>query len=137
MRVAITRAPEIPSASPTTLTAVDGTQDAHLLVTVVDASGKALSNTPQVTLTIKSGPGELPTGRSITFVAPSTDAQSDIYIMDGQAAIEFRAYHAGTTVIEATSPGLTPASVTITSQGSPTWVEGTTPPVAARPYKRY
>jgi hypothetical protein len=31
---------------------------------------------------------------------------------------------------------LTSASVTITSQGSPAWVEGTTPPVAPRPYKR-
>jgi len=41
-----------------------GTQDAWLYVTVVDASGTAISNTATVTLTIKSGPGEFPTGRA-------------------------------------------------------------------------
>ena len=33
-------------------------------------------------------------------------------------------------------PGLASATVTITSQGSPAWVEGTTPKVAPRPYTR-
>ena len=125
------------SASTTTLTAVDGTQDAQVMVTVVDASGNALSSTPTVTLAIKSGPGEFPTGPSITFSPPSNDPQSDIVIRDGQAAIEFRTYYSGTTVIEATSSGLTSDSITITSQGSPAWVEGSTAPVAERPYKRY
>jgi hypothetical protein len=41
----------------------------------------------------------------------------------------------GTSVIEATSPGLTSSSVTIQSQGSPAWVEGVTKPVAPRPYQ--
>jgi beta-galactosidase len=122
------------TASTTTLSAVDGTQDAWLLVTVVDASGTPISNNVVVTLTIKSGPGEFPTGPSITFTPPGSGAASDIAIRDGQAAIEFRSYYAGTTVIEATSTGLTSSSVTITSQGSPTYVEGTTPKVAVRPY---
>jgi hypothetical protein len=113
---------------------VDGTQDAWLYVTVVDASGTAISNTATVTLTIKSGPGEFPTGPSITFTPPGGGSASDIAIRDGQAAIEFRTYYAGTTVIEATASGLTSSSVTITSQGSPAWVEGTTPKVAPRPY---
>ncbi len=126
------------SASTTTLTAVDGTQDAQILVSIVDASGKQLSNTAPVTLTIKSGPGEFPTGPSITFLPPSTsDPLADIVSRDGQAAIEFRSYYSGTTVIEATSSGLASDSITITSQGSPVYVEGTTPSVAARPYKRY
>ena len=60
---------------------------------------------------------------------------SDISIRDGQAAIEFRTYYSGTSVIEATSPGLTSSSVTILSQGSPAWVEGGTRPVAPRPYQ--
>jgi hypothetical protein len=124
------------TSSTTTLTAVDGTQDAWLLVTVVDSSGKAISNNATVTLTIKSGPGEFPTGPSITFTPTGGGAASDIAILDGQAAIEFRTYYAGTSVIEATSPGLTSASVTITSQGSPAWVEGTTPKTAPRPYTR-
>lgn len=125
------------SASTTTLTAVDGTQDAQVLVSIVDASGKQLINTTPVTLTVKSGPGEFPTGTKITFSPASSDAQSDIVIRDGQAGIEFRTYYSGTTVIEATSSGLTSDTLTITSQGSPVWVEGTTQPVADRPYKRY
>jgi hypothetical protein len=124
------------TSSTTTLSAVDGTQDAWLLVTVVDASGKAISNNAPVTLTITSGPGEFPTGPSITFTPPGSGAASDIAILDGQAAIEFRTYYSGTSVIEAASPGLTSSSVTITSQGSPAWVEGTTPKVAPRPYSR-
>jgi hypothetical protein len=122
------------TSSTATLT-VDGTQDAWLLVTVVDASGKAISNNVPVTLTIKSGPGEFPTGPSITFTPPGMGSASDIGIRDGQAAIEFRTYYSVTSVIEATSPGLTSSSVTLTSQGSPAWVEGTTPPVAPRPYQ--
>jgi beta-galactosidase len=123
------------TSSTTTLSAVDGTQDAWLLVTVVDAGGKAISNNVPVTLTIKSGPGEFPTGPSITFTPPGGGSASDIAIRDGQAAIEFRTYYAGTSVIEASSPGLTSSSVTITSQGTPVWVEGTTPRVAPRPYQ--
>jgi len=123
------------TSSTTELTAVDGTQDAWLLVTVVNANGTPISNNVPVTLTLKSGPGEFPTGPSITFTPPGGGSASDISIRDGQAAIEFRTYYSGTTIIEATSPGLASSSVTITSQGSPAWVEGTTPKVTARPYQ--
>ncbi|MGA2029455.1 MAG: glycoside hydrolase family 2 TIM barrel-domain containing protein [Verrucomicrobiota bacterium] len=111
---------------------VDGTDDAQLIVTVLDANGKAINNCPPVTLTIESGPGEFPTGPSITF-APD----SDIAIRDGQAAIEFRSYYAGETVIRATSPGLKDATVEITSLGEPTFIPGQTPPVKTRPYVRF
>ncbi len=123
------------TSSTATLSAVDGTQDAWLLVTVVDSSGKPISNNVPVTLTIKSGPGEFPTGPSITFTPPGSGSASDIGIRDGQAAIEFRTYYSGVSIIEATSSGLASSSVTITSQGSPAWVEGTTPKVAPRPYQ--
>jgi hypothetical protein len=123
------------TSSTATLSAVDGTQDAWLLVTVVDSSGKPISNNVPVTLTIKSGPGEFPTGPSITFTPPGSGSASDIGIRDGQAAIEFRTYYSGVSIIEATSSGLASSSVTITSQGSPAWVEGTTPRVAPRPYQ--
>jgi beta-galactosidase len=122
------------TTSTTSLSTVDGTEDAWLLVTIVDASGNPISNTATVTLTIKSGPGEFPTGTSITFTPPGSGSASDISIRDGQAAIEFRTYYSGTSVIEATSAGLTSSSVTIVSQGSPVWVEGTSPQVAPRPY---
>jgi hypothetical protein len=120
------------NADKTLLQSADGTDDAQLIVTVLDANGKAISNCPPVTLTIESGPGEFPTGPSITF-APD----SDIAIRDGQAAIEFRSYYAGETVIRATSPGLKDATVEITSLGEPTFIPGQTPPVKARPYVRF
>jgi hypothetical protein len=122
------------TASTATLTAVDGTEDAWLLVTVVDSNGTPLSNNVPVKLEVTSGPGEFPTGPSITFTPPGNGSASKISIIDGQAAIEFRTYYSGTTVITASSDGLESDSVTITSQGSPAYVEGQTPAVAARPY---
>jgi hypothetical protein len=116
----------------TTLHSLDGTDDAQLIVTVLDQVGTAISNCLPVTLTIESGPGEFPTGRSITF-APD----SDIAIRDGQAAIEFRSYHAGKTLIRATSLGLKEATIEITSLGESKYVAGKTPLVKARPYIRF
>jgi len=120
------------TADKTTLESVDGTDDAQLVVTVVDAEGKAINNCPPVTLSIASGPGEFPTGPSITF-----DPHSDIAIRDGQAAIEFRSYYAGKTVIRAASPGLKDATVDIISLGEPKFIADKTAPVRPRPYVRF
>jgi hypothetical protein len=98
----------------------------------VDRAGNALSNSPPVTLTIESGPGEFPTGPSIAF-APD----SDIAIRDGEAAMEFRSYYAGETVIRATSSGLKDATLKITTLGSPKFTAGKTPPVQPHPYVRF
>ena len=117
------------TADKTTLSAVDGTDDAQLIVGIVDKNNVAISNCAPVTLTVASGPGEFPTGPSITF-APD----SDMAIRDGLAAIEFRSYYAGKTVIRATSPGLRDATLKITSLGKPKFVAGRTPPVAVRAY---
>jgi beta-galactosidase len=110
----------------------DALDDAHLVVTVFDANGQSINNSPEVTLTIESGPGEFPTGPSITF-----GADSDIAIRDGQAAIEFRSYHAGTTLIRARSTGLEDATTTVVTEGSPRFVPGVTPGVTPRPYRRF
>lgn len=99
-----------------------GLDDVHLVVTVQDEAGRALSNSPDVTLTIVSGPGRFPTGRSIVF-----SNKSRIAIRDGQAAITFRSYEAGRSVIEATSPGLKPARITVTTTGPHRFVPGRTP----------
>ena len=120
------------TADKTTLRSVDGTDDIQLVVTVVDKDGKALNNCPPVTLTIESGPGEFPTGQNITF-APN----SDIPIRDGAAAMAFRSYHAGKTLIRATSPGLKDVTVEITSLGEPKFIAGKTPPAKPRPYVRF
>lgn len=110
----------------------DGTDDVQLLVTVLNAEGKPVSNSPSVELKLVSGPGEFPTGSSILF-----QPDSDIRIMDGKAAIAFRSYYAGTAVIEATSPGLKPAHIEITFQGNDVYKKGITPEVKERPYNRF
>lgn len=111
---------------------INGTDDVMLTVTILDKEGKHISNSPAVTLSIVSGPGEFPTGTSITF-----DKDSDIRIADGLAAIEFRSYYAGKTVIRATSEGLQPAETTINFVGDKPYIEGITPRVKDRPYKRF
>lgn len=115
----------------------NGTDDAQLILTILDKDGNHISNNVPVTLKIISGPGEFPTGRSIEFAPPSDSEASDISIRDGQAAISFRSYHAGTTVIEASSDGLTSSKIQIKTNGAPQWQEGITQPVKDRPYRRY
>ena len=120
------------TADSTTLKSVNGTDDAQLVVTVVDKDGRALNNSPPVTLAIVSGPGEFPTGPSITF-----DPNSDITMRGGEAAMEFRSYYAGNTVIRASSPGLKDATITITSLGEPKFIPGVTLSARPRAYVRF
>lgn len=125
------------TADKTTIRGTDATDDCQLLVTVQDSAGKWISNSPPVTFTVVSGPGEFPTGRSITFTPPSNDPQSDIAIREGLAAIEFRTYYAGISIIRATSPGLQDGVITITTLGAPAFVPGKTPLAPDRPYVRF
>ncbi len=110
----------------------DGTDDVQLIATIVDAGGKELSNSPDVTFRVVSGPGEFPTGRSITF-----KNDSDIAIRDGKCSIDFRSYYSGTTVIEATSPGLESGRIEIVSTRGPGFVPGVTPVIESRPYVKF
>lgn len=120
------------TASQTVIQGTQGLDDAHLVVTVRDEAGRALSNSPDVTLSIVSGPGQFPTGRRIAF-----SNKSLVAIRDGQAAITFRSYFAGRTVIEATSPGLKPARLTITTTGPERFVPGKSPLAPDRPVIAY
>jgi hypothetical protein len=97
----------------------DGTDDVQLIVSVIDSLGRQLDSCPDVTLTIVSGPGEFPTGRTITF-----KRNSDIYIRDGKAAIEFRSYYGGKSIIVASSPGLLEDSVVVETKGVPRYIDG-------------
>lgn len=110
----------------------DGTDDAHLLLSIVDVQGNELSNSPAVSLSIESGPGEFPTGRTINF-----DSKSDIEIIDGLAATEFRSFFGGETIIRASSPGLKDAFVKINTKGLPLFIKGKTPLLTERPYIRF
>jgi len=117
-----------------TINGTDATDDVHVNVQVIGDNGKHISNSPDVTLTIVSGPGEFPTGRSITF---KETTRNDIQILEGHAAIEFRSYEGGKSIIEATSEGLEPARIEITTTGEPKYIEGKTPVVKNRPYIDY
>lgn len=86
----------------------DGTDDTWLLVKVVDKDGRELTSTPDVHLFVKKGPGLFPTGRSIDF-----KKDSEIRILDGKAAISFRSYYNGNTIIEASSPGLESGTIAL------------------------
>ena len=110
----------------------DGTDDVQLIVTVLDAAGRPISNSPPVHLTIESGPGELPTGRSIDFAAGS-----DIPVRDGQAAIAMRSWQAGVSRIRATSPGLRDGVLQIRTVEGPRFVPGVTPLAQSRPYHAF
>jgi beta-galactosidase len=93
--------------SSTTITD-DGTTDTQLVVTMRNASGAWVNDTRTVTLTVTSGPGVLPGGKSYTFTR-GTEA------FNGQAAIEFRSYYAGASTVTAKSAGLPDATITITT----------------------
>jgi len=110
----------------------DGTEDVRLLLTVLDSLGNPISNNPDVELYVVSGPGEFPTGTTIKF-----EEKNDIRIQDGLAAIEFRSYYAGETVIRATSPGIESAEVKVRFEGSVAFVLGVTPQTKKREYVRF
>jgi hypothetical protein len=120
------------TASSSTIEHADGTDDVQLIVTVVDSAGKQIDNTPDVTLRVVSGPGVFPTGKSIVF-----RNGTDIPILDGQAAIEFRSYWSGSTVIEAASPNLSSARIAITSRNAPAYIAAKTQEAVPGPYVRF
>ncbi|MFG1807503.1 ricin-type beta-trefoil lectin domain protein [Streptomyces sp. NPDC049040] len=93
--------------SSTTITD-DGTTDTQLVITMRNSSGAWVNNTRPVTLTVTSGPGILPGGKSYSFT-PGVQA------FDGKAAVEFRSSYAGTSTITARSSGLPDATITITT----------------------
>ncbi|MGN0855116.1 MAG: glycoside hydrolase family 2 TIM barrel-domain containing protein [Kiritimatiellia bacterium] len=115
--------------------ACDGTQDAHVTVTMVDKDGKCVNDNRRVVLTVVSGPGEFPTGREIAFAQGS-----GIDIYDGKAAIAMRANFAGVTKLVAKADGLPAAELEIVTQrGDCTdadvdWVEGVSARTPDRPY---
>jgi hypothetical protein len=115
-----------------TIARADGSDDVQLIVSVVDAQGRRVSNSPPVRLEIVSGPGELPTGRSIDF-APD----SDIEIRDGEAAIAMRSWQAGVTRLRASSPGLADGVASVRTLAGPPFVAGSSVLARARPYVAY
>lgn len=120
------------TTSASTIARADGTDDVQVVVSVVDAKGRRVSNSPPVRLAIESGPGELPTGRAIDF-APD----SDIEIRDGEAAIAMRSWQAGVTRLRATSRGLRDGVAEVRTLVGPTFEPSTTRVPADRPYVKF
>jgi hypothetical protein len=110
-------------ADKTVIHGTDARDDVHLNVKIVDENGNHISNSPEVTLTVLSGPGEFPAGRSITFISTGDNRAR---IRDGHAAIEFRSYEGGESIIAARSPGLEDAIIKIVTAGEPSFVDGAT-----------
>lgn len=91
----------------------DGTSDTQIIVTVEDDNGVWVNSTPSVTLEVVDGPGIFPTGKTMTFEPGDS-------MRDGKAAIEFRSYYAGETVIRAYSesdPDIEPSTITVRTTG--------------------
>ena len=120
------------SASKTTSIRADGTDDVQLIASIVDEEGRGLANSPVVTFRILDGPGELPTGRSISF-----SDNSDIRIQDGLCAITLRSYYSGITLVEASSEGLHSDTLCLTFNGAPEYKPGVSHQTENRPYVRY
>ena len=88
----------------------DGSDSAVITVQVQDDSGHDLSNNPDVTLTITSGPGAFPTGKTMTF-----NDSNPYHMLNGMARITFRSCLSGRTIITTSSPGLPNATLTVTT----------------------
>lgn len=93
--------------------AANGQEDAWIYVEALDEDFLPLSNDLEVTLSVVSGDGIFPTGKSITF------SPKDNSFLDGQCAIEFRSYYGGDNVIEASAQGLDSVKIHIRAIGEP------------------
>lgn len=91
----------------------DGTDDVFCHLQIVDADGKVIRDSRDVTLAIISGGGELPTGKSITF-----KHNTPIDIREGEAATTLRAWHNGEIILRATAENLLSDEITITAHGA-------------------
>lgn len=118
--------------SKTTEIRADGTEDVHLGVMICDAQGDIVNRSPAVTLKVISGPGIFPTGKSITF-----REDSDIRILEGQAAITLRSYYAGVTVVEASADGLPSVRLALNFIAAPAYVEGQSQEMPDHLYRRF
>lgn len=98
----------------------NGTDDAQIIVTMKDKNDQWVNQTQEVTLEVVSGPGVFPGGKEYTFIPNKT-------IRDGKAAIEFRSYYSGETIIRATSKGLPDAEIRLTTVNTDGVEEGEEP----------
>ncbi len=116
----------------TVINSCNGQDDVHIMAQLVDHNGHAINTEAPITFEIISGPGEFPTGKSITF-SPNTD----IDMRDGSAAIEMRSYYSGKTKIKASSPNVQDAFLEIETKGDRPYDRKVSNETINRPYKRF
>ncbi|WP_181805054.1 glycoside hydrolase family 2 protein [Streptomyces shenzhenensis] len=93
----------------------DGTDDVHLVVEIVDDTGRVVADERPVRIEVVEGGGIFPTGTSIELTPAGKG------LLDGRGAIEFRSYHAGPNRLRATAQGLAPCEILVEAVGPEPW----------------
>ena len=106
----------------------DGTEDAQIIVTVVDKDGRRVKACPDISLEVVCGEGIMPTGKKFFFSAGKGN------LIEGLGAIEFRSYFAGENVLCAKAEGMDPVYLTIQVTGDEKPGERKLVPMLPPPY---
>ena len=93
----------------------DGTEDAHVLVEIVDKDGNRIANTTEIVLEVVEGGAMFPTGKKF-ILSPE---KRNFY--EGLGAIELRSYYSGENRILAKADGLATAELIIHAVGGERW----------------
>jgi beta-galactosidase len=93
----------------------DGTDDAWVVVELIDEKGRIVDDARTVALEVIEGGGLFPTGKSYTL------SPQERSLLDGTGAIEFRSYYAGVNRIRAMSEGLEATTIEIRGDGDTPW----------------
>lgn len=96
--------------------ATDGTDDAHLIVELLDDEGNRVRSSIEVTLEVIQGGALFPTGAIFTL-SPQNGS-----FLDGAGAIEVRSYYAGNIQIAAKAEGVQTAVINLTAEGEREWL---------------
>lgn len=104
----------------------DGTEDAQIRVTMLDAQGRRVTASPDVVLEVISGSGVFPTGKRFLL------SEKKGNLAQGLGAIEFRSYYAGDTLIRASAENLAAGELILHVTGEDQWegqdIRGFQPP---------
>lgn len=93
----------------------DGTDDAHIIVELVDDKGERINNSLDVTLEVVEGGALFPTGKKLKLT-PSNGS-----FIDGAGAIEVRSYYSGIIQIAARAEGVHSAVLHLLAEGDMVW----------------
>ncbi|ASA23481.1 glycoside hydrolase family 2 protein [Paenibacillus donghaensis] len=94
----------------------DGTDDAYIIVELLNEQEERICNTLEITLEIIEGGAVFPTGRTLKL-SPENGS-----FLDGAGAIELRSYYAGNIQIEARAEGVQSAIIEVMADGETEWL---------------